>query len=384
MCIRSPSSISRDFPGSRSSSIMDESDRCYKAYYRCRYLDYLDAVRLHGGSWIGRLYMRQAKSSGWPAEWGGSIFGLHMGIFRCNNDEREIEIARRVWISMFWFLTDAYRDKDLLSFMPVILRVAVLSRDFARVWAIQHQKSPTGPVKARVSWLVVLETGRIITELPFDDAGALQPQWERLVDACRAREVEDVEWRSSLIMLVMTINFDYPHSIQRSMVNSRDEKKYIIAMRYVLQHSEGLHSSLGEDMRRYRWSLPAINHPIIAAVESVNFVDYRKRPLCSDLAFVQTMDCGGFYVLVESGHCVGTEECGINSLWQEVLGCDEDGLVRQGSQSIKVNVERSVYMRKHAILALTDSSVSMNCRVLREKRLAKYFIECDPEEFVRG
>lgn len=60
-------------------------------------------------------------------------------------------------------------------------------------------------------------------------------------------------------------------------------------------------------------------------VESVHFQTPDKKAFHPAVATVQT-PAREYYILKENGMLIGTEEDGVNRLWQALLECDEKGL----------------------------------------------------------
>ena len=60
-------------------------------------------------------------------------------------------------------------------------------------------------------------------------------------------------------------------------------------------------------------------------VESIHFRAPDKKAFHPAVATVQT-PARGYYILKDNGMLIGTEEDGVNPLWQVLLGCDEKGL----------------------------------------------------------
>lgn len=74
--------------------------------------------------------------------------------------------------------------------------------------------------------------------------------------------------------------------------------------------------------------LPPINGHLCYShhhVESVHFQTPDKKVFHPAVAVVQTL-AREYYILKDNGMLVGTEEDGVNPLWQVLLGCDEKGL----------------------------------------------------------
>ena len=65
-------------------------------------------------------------------------------------------------------------------------------------------------------------------------------------------------------------------------------------------------------------------------VESVHFRTPDKGAFHPAVAAVQTQ-AREYYILKDNGMLIGTEEEGINPLWQALLGCNEKGLPSDGS-----------------------------------------------------
>jgi len=60
-------------------------------------------------------------------------------------------------------------------------------------------------------------------------------------------------------------------------------------------------------------------------VESVHFQTPDKKTFHPAVATVQTL-AREYYILKDNGMLIGTEEDGVNPLWQVLLECDEKGL----------------------------------------------------------
>ena len=65
-------------------------------------------------------------------------------------------------------------------------------------------------------------------------------------------------------------------------------------------------------------------------VESVHFQTPDKKTFHPAVATVQTL-AREYYILKDNGMLIGTEEDGVNPLWQVLLGCDEKGLTCDSS-----------------------------------------------------
>jgi hypothetical protein len=64
-------------------------------------------------------------------------------------------------------------------------------------------------------------------------------------------------------------------------------------------------------------------------VESVHFQTPGKKHFHPAVASVQT-PAREYFILKDNGMLIGTEEDGVNRLWQTLLGCDEKGHSRDG------------------------------------------------------
>lgn len=65
-------------------------------------------------------------------------------------------------------------------------------------------------------------------------------------------------------------------------------------------------------------------------VESVHFQTSDKKAFHPAVATVQTL-AREYYILKDNGMLIGTEEDGVNPLWQVLLECDEKGLPSDSS-----------------------------------------------------
>lgn len=60
-------------------------------------------------------------------------------------------------------------------------------------------------------------------------------------------------------------------------------------------------------------------------IESIHFQSSDKKPFHPAVATVQTL-AREYYILKDNGMLIGTEEDGVNPVWQGLLKCDEKGL----------------------------------------------------------
>ncbi|KAI8822414.1 uncharacterized protein EV422DRAFT_523928 [Fimicolochytrium jonesii] len=353
--------LERDFPGRTTAMSLANGgggDQPHaKQIYRQRRKEYLCNIAEHCNSWIAKLFMRCNPAGTASQEMDEYIFGIHVDIFKGNYNSAEIYVARRFWIALFVDLSAGRRDKALpVSVCPMIRQVQCLTRDIAKVSCYKvsaapettEGSSPTPGCQQELVYLVISQTGQILTQIDLFKPDLLTP-WELFAQACIARDSYKTSlFPSSLISLVVTLDSSFPYNIHQSVPRSTAlrHEKAAVAARFVLTHCDGLDASLakrfskplpGRDMLSPSCGLPALIAQGRQAVQSVHFNAPPKadRPeLSSDLAIIQTVDSGTLYVVAECGLVVGTDMSGVNPLWQRLVECDRDGMVRTAQMPI--------------------------------------------------
>ena len=92
---------------------------------------------------------------------------------------------------------------------------------------------------------------------------------------------------------------------------------------------------MSESWTVFRFPLPTADRLSFSHnhVESVHFRTPDKKTYHPGVATVQTL-AREYYILKDNGMLIGTEEDGVNPLWQILLDCDGKGLSYDNSEPL--------------------------------------------------
>ena len=262
-------------------------------------------------SWFGRFMTDQD-----PKTISYSTFGIQES---CEESPFLLDGAVRFWISRFFHIIEFYGVSGWNEFE--ITGLEMLSPDLIAVKEKSQINNHT------LHHLVVFQTGHVAATyrscIPNDwrdFAARIAPE-----NMDRSSPYEDLHL--SIITCVPCWDDSFPCNI--SVRIPRQSFEYLIALRFILAHSEGLTGS-STDTAFKRNSNGILRKCILTvpfeiAVVSVHLTDHGYA-LAQDVAFIQTFGSEGIYVLINTGQSIGKEGQGICQTWREILRCTERGL----------------------------------------------------------
>ncbi|CAG8570501.1 15341_t:CDS:2 [Acaulospora colombiana] len=377
----------QDFPGGLLENVLQQNPNpstSLKFYYKRRLEIKNHNITLISRNWIGRLYENLGHTPfNQPSSLEKSnIYGIDRNLYSSNDHPYQFFVTLRFWIARFYYYTQCGGYEGLLENMPNIERVVPY---IDGVWKVKLDNSEdefvilgdTGEVighenignngdprreqkeeKQKDGWaiaceirneIIINENERIKDSMRADWASYISLQLHGQDVANNSANITAAmdtlpsiidNLPASLIGKVITENPNYPHSIHKHITPENDPIKYTYAARYVLSNVEPFTiSGTPETVPHPKVAkLLAFKHSLAECVEEIRFREtiwkkirttifgetMREVVLSESVCFVQTTSRGVF-VLKDTGQVIGTEDDGINYMWQMILGCGFHG-----------------------------------------------------------
>lgn len=238
----------------------------------------------------------------------------------------KLGVCLRFWMTRAFYTIECGHLEWLYN--GKVVNVELLSSDFVVIQehVVSFPKTSEGLLSAQGSLLyhlVFFQTGQVCDTKSGD---SYPREWRLLAAQFPSRPpFERLEtsintaFTSSMPLFPSNIHYKIPPQ----------SKEYLVALRFILAHSEGLRGypeeialRLKTNGRLFKLSLSIPTNLSVASVE-FSFLGYSLR---DGIAFIQTYGGEGVYVLADTGLSIGTEMDGVSPTWMEILDCTTKGL----------------------------------------------------------
>ena len=239
----------------------------------------------------------------------------------------EMEACLRFWTARAFYTIECGHLEWLYN--GKVLKVDLLSPDLVVIHE-QVVSLPNSSESHRVTapnsvlyHLVFFQTGQVCDT----KSGSSYPQEWRLLARQFPNRPPYERLETSIVNAFSTWIHLFPNCIHYRIPPK--SKEYLVALRFLLAHSEGLRGypeeialKLKANGHLFKLNLSV---PVNLAVVSVDF-SFLGYSLKDEVAFIQTYGGEGVYILIETGLSIGTEMDGVSPTWMEILECTTRGL----------------------------------------------------------
>jgi hypothetical protein len=239
----------------------------------------------------------------------------------------EMETCLRFWMARAFYTIECGHLEWLYN--GKVLKVDLLSPDFVVIHEqVVSLPNPSEAHKLTIQdsllyHLVFFQTGQVCDT----KSGSSFPQEWRLLARQFPNRPPYERLDTSIVNSFSTWIHLFPNNIHYRI--PPQSKEYLVALRFLLAHSEGLRGypeeiSLKLKANGHLFKLN-LSTPINLAVVSVDF-SFLGYFFKDGIAFIQTYGGEGVYILSETGLSIGTEMDGVSPTWMEILECTTRGL----------------------------------------------------------